>query len=450
VNVNGNTQPYPALDQPPKDGALHTMLIASLLNPPSPPKTSHSSDVSTARSEPDALAKSTSRFSPVGFGDDDVDVKFWMDVDPIPQAGEVPVETQSVASDTTSTKGDLEVPKMEEKIISPPNALSALKREKIVKVESSLLWRGQKRGINSVDGSEPQVVGKLSRSVGGLSWSAIWERLQNETKEPLMEKSKQFDEYKLQILALDKYAEIQDAKNVRHLKCGKILVMKYNYSTNNFKTHIGICTGPPKSAKLPGGGMQSLSIAFQKQTKAVISSASGITPKSPPCPGLAGDDNFKILGYLNRTGAQGGGASSVTVISQQLYGKRFIKLSTCRRAQVKLTQKHKWLWRNDQDLERVYSVDCQKVASVVQLQPAPCHKCRALLQKKRFQNALNVSQPLDQNYKYVNHEYRNKKLAILFGLSTDLCPLIEGDVRVLFMFSNLTCHSLLAVALEYN
>ncbi|KAF9459537.1 hypothetical protein BDZ94DRAFT_1381618 [Collybia nuda] len=402
----------------------HGMSIALLLNPASPSKTQnhvHRPILIQPKPTPASLLFSpTSSTSPLLEKNDiRADTDCW-------------TETMDVDSGATELMGGPDAASAEVGIENPineragiPNTFSVQKKEKLVKIDSCVLGKGKKRGIDSVDGAE-KTVGKVSRSVSGLSSSAIWERLQNKTIKPLAEKDERSEEFKLKILGLDKYAEIQDAKHVRHLKCGKILIMKYNYSTNNFKTHVANCTGPPKSAKLPGGGMQSLSIAFQKQTQASALALS--SPKTRtyalPCPGLEGTSNPKVLGYLNRTGALGGGASSVSVLSQQLYGKRFVKLSTHRKAQVKLAQKHEWLWRNDQDSEHVYSIDCQKFTGS---KAAPCVKCRALLQKKRFQNALNVPQPVDQNYKYVNHEYRNKNLAILFGRSADLRPLIEGD-----------------------
>lgn len=422
------------------------MSISSLLNPSSPSETQNEvlepvliQPKPTPPNLP--LSPTSSTFTPLEINDIGADMDFWSDAMDVVDPG----ATELMGRDAASTEVEIEPPRNEAPIV---NAFSFLKREKLVKIDSVVLGKGKKRGIDKVDGVET-TVGKVSRSVGGLSRSAIWERLQNKTIKPPAEKGEQrFEDFKLKILGLDNYAEIQDAKNVRHLKCGKTLVMKYNYSTNNFKTHVAHCTGPPKSAKLPGGGMQSLSIAFQKQTRSVALPSSGSKTRAHtlPCPGLEGASNPKVLGYLNRTGAQGGGAPSVSVLSQQLYGKRFVKLSTRRKAQVKLAQKHEWLWRNDQDAERVHSIDCQKVARTVKSETAPCSNCQVLLQKRRFQNALNVSQPLDQNYKYVNHEYRNKKLAILFGRSADLRPLIEGDVRFSFMLTYLNSR----LTSEYN
>ena len=138
-----------------------------------------------------------------------------------------------------------------------------------------------------------------------------------------------------------------------------MLQMKYPYNMRNFETHILNCSGPPKSAKLPAGGMHTIQSFFQKQNQIPKTATSTSTRKThPPCPGLSEEISTKIKAYLDRTGAHGGGASSVTVIASELYGKKFRRLSKSRKVQVKVAQKHDWLWRNDQEGSRVFSTSC--------------------------------------------------------------------------------------------
>jgi len=82
---------------------------------------------------------------------------------------------------------------------------------------------------------------------------------------------------------------------------------------------------------------------------------------SLPCPGLDEAEYPQVSKYLGRTGALGGGAPSVTVISQELFGKAFKNLSTLRKEQVQTAQKHDWVWRNDTNSGKVYSLSCSKV-----------------------------------------------------------------------------------------
>jgi hypothetical protein len=206
--------------------------------------------------------------------------------------------------------------------------------------------------------------------------------------------------------------------------------MKYPYNMRNFETHVANCSGPTKSAKLPAGGMHTIQSFFQKQNQIPQTAASASTTRKShlPCLGLSEDVSTKIKAYLDRTGAHGGGASSVTVIASELYGKKFRRLSKARKVQVKVAQKHDWLWRNDVDASRVFSTTCCGNAGGPSSEPQPCAACLSLLKNKQFKNTLQVPTPPDKHYKYVNHEYRNKSLAVLFGRCVDLRSIIEADV----------------------
>ena len=279
----------------------------------------------------------------------------------------------------------------------------------------------------------------------GESRSATWERCRNEKflrgqieADPHGERN-----FKEKIHLLDKNAHIFDSKKVRHLKCGKTIAMKYPYSVQNFKTHVLQCHGPPKSAKLPGGGMQLIHVFF----KGSSTTTTGNT-KNPkvPCPGLTDKDYPSIAAYLTRTGAHGGGAPSVTTIAHELYGKKYQKLSEARKHHVKAAQQHEWHWRNDHAYGRVFATNCSKVSAVPKPSSLPstgqvvpsagvtavatvaCLNCHSLLVNKKFKNAVSVPQPPDSHYKYVNYEYRNKQLALFYGRCNDLRAIIESKV----------------------
>jgi len=302
------------------------------------------------------------------------------------------------------------------------DAFSMLRRERLekpVEVEIS----GRKRALSVVD--DGGKVGKKSKSRGGQSSSAVWERLQNEkhTEGSLSKQNGQLAGFTTKILAIDSHAEVIHGKVVRHSLCGKHLQMKYAYSTLNFKTHVQNCSGPPKSSKLPGGGMKSISNYFQSQPNVQ-------SERHLPCPGLSDSKFSDIKAYLERTGALGGGASSVSVIARELYGKKYRRLSKSRKAQVKIAQKQDWAWKNDADMGRVFSTSCLAKAACHSGKPEACMHCLALLKNKQFKNALHVPTPPDENYKYVNHEYRNKALALLYGKCTDLRGIMEAEVSV--------------------
>jgi hypothetical protein len=113
-------------------------------------------------------------------------------------------------------------------------------------------------------------------------------------------------------LAYSILPEIVDVKTVRHLKCGKDFAMKCSFNTQNFKTHVRACKGPPKTAKLPGGGMRSITYWFQPTAKSGSRpSKQAVAHRNEPCTGLDEQQYEQITRYLDRTGASGGGTSSV-------------------------------------------------------------------------------------------------------------------------------------------
>ncbi|KAG6819326.1 hypothetical protein H0H93_012927 [Arthromyces matolae] len=269
----------------------------------------------------------------------------------------------------------------------------------------------------------------------GQSKNAIWERARNEKywSSQLVSDPQALARFSEKILELDKYAVIYDSRSVRHMKCGKICRMGSPYTIGNFRSHVNNCSGPPKSKKLSGGGMLPINHLFQVQSKGTVSKLPSL-----PCPGLEESKYEGVQRYLDRTGALGGGAHSVTVIAKELYGKKYESLSSARKKQVKVAQKHDWQWTNDHRNGRVYSIKCTKSAASLSAlslnredqdssDPQPCQNCRSLLSGKKFQNALRITRPPDHLYKYVNLEYRNHALAGIFGRCVGLRELIESD-----------------------
>jgi hypothetical protein len=304
------------------------------------------------------------------------------------------------------------------------DAFSALQREKL---ENKTVGTKRKHGQVATEADEDgSRVGKRSKS-RGQSKSTVWERLQNHrhTFGTLRANNHKLATFRAKIARLDPHSEVIHGKLVRHFKCGKMHQMKYAYNVQNFETHITTCSGPSKNSKLPAGGMLSIHSYFQNPRTSETPSSSIV---HMPCLGLSEADTPKIQGYLQQTGAHGSGASSVTVIALELYGKKYKRLSESQKSQVKITQKHEWLWRNNANAERVFSTACQGHAGGSVGSPQPCFQCPLLLKNKKFKNVLQVPQPPDKNYKCINHEYRNKALVELYGHCVDLHAIMEAGV----------------------
>ncbi len=182
--------------------------------------------------------------------------------------------------------------------------------------------------------------------------------------------------------------------------------------------------------------MKEIHSYFQRQSQSTNDSSPQATSSQVvhsssllPCPGLQSTDHRGIEKYLGRTGAFGGGGSSITAIAEQLYRKRFVKLSENQKQQVRIAQMHEWEWRNDHENDAVYSVNCTKVSRILLQLPLkkqkghgktagvalPCHACLAVLELKVFKNAIRVPLLEDNNYKYLPKHYCNVKLAALYA-----------------------------------
>ena len=263
----------------------------------------------------------------------------------------------------------------------------------------------------------------------GQSKSTIWSRLQREKYQngDFEYKTTRMNNFRQKILEIDAQAYIQDSSNVRHFLCGETRKMKYPFNVQYFQKHVSTCKGSRKSGlKGASGGMNRLDTYFNRGSLTII------TTNSVPCPGLDASKYPEVAVYLDRTGSGGGGASSVTKIAFELYGKRYTQLSDPRKTQVKTTQSHEWTWRNDHNNDKVYSMSCSKLGtkSTSDDSCAPCFACHSVLLSKKFKTASRVPRPPDENYKYINMIYQNKKLAVLYGRCVGLRELMEATVCI--------------------
>jgi hypothetical protein len=249
--------------------------------------------------------------------------------------------------------------------------------------------------------------------------------------------------FRTQIFELDPQAVIKDSMTVRHFKCGKFLVMRYPLNATNFKTHHLKCTGPSKTGKLSAGGTKTIDTFFSKANSgsAAMATATAMVPAkvNMPCPGLDAKIDSLVADYLARSGAQGGGASSVTKLSLSMYAKKYSLLSSPRKIQVKTAQSHEWKWRNYHEMGKVYSTSCTKSASNTvpkahgeaddsNVNLMPCHQCSQVRSSKLFRQAAEVPLPADKNYRFINKEYQNNKLALMYGHIKGLRSIMDDPV----------------------
>ncbi|OJT13578.1 hypothetical protein TRAPUB_9877, partial [Trametes pubescens] len=145
-----------------------------------------------------------------------------------------------------------------------------------------------------------------------------------------------------------------------------------------------------------------------------------------PCPGITASCEPRVPTYLQRTGAQGGGAPTVTALARELFKDKTIVYSTLseeNKETVSTELKHRWTWRNDHVALAVFSTACKKVAPRVG--SGMCPPCARVLKQKVFRNALKVLVPDKENYKYLNDQYRSTTLGKVYTRVHGVDELLE-------------------------
>ncbi|KAF9022436.1 hypothetical protein BDZ89DRAFT_956621 [Hymenopellis radicata] len=169
------------------------------------------------------------------------------------------------------------------------------------------------------------------------------------------------------------------------------------------------------------------------------SASKKVNTKLVPCSGIGPADSVAVETYLDRTGALGGGATSVTKLAQKMYRKAFSLLPTTRKQQVKRAQRHEWKWTNDHSSGRIYSTSCSKQVDVAipagksgKPKPEPtgqCSACKSLLGLKRFKTAIARPRPPNEHYKYIPFEHRaSGSIASAYARCKGLQTILEHDV----------------------
>lgn len=227
-----------------------------------------------------------------------------------------------------------------------------------------------------------------------------------------------------------------NVKAVTHSLCGGLVTMKEPYNTSHFHRHIGTCKGLLKTTVPPGGGIA----RFLVRKEQIM-----VPLRYLPCPGLNGSQHELIPVYLHRSSAPGGGATSRTIISRDLYnGLRYAHLTKVQKANVRRLQALQFRWINDHHEERVVSAKCLgMVATRESVDEAdPCVECIALLRLAVLRNALRRPIPDDKNLKYTPKECLGTLLSKLYASHLGLREIMESPVRILLSLQSRSILSL--------
>lgn len=238
--------------------------------------------------------------------------------------------------------------------------------------------------------------------------------------------------------------EICSATRARHSGCGKYVKMKDPCDIGRWKDHIEACN-KKKSKKHAGGTPTLFQLGWAKVAVKKKKVSNGNSDDSDgddfecdsepdleevPCPGITASEDPRVLQYLKRTGASGGGGRSLPVIAKELFRKLFSRLSKKKsRKAVVDTQMHEWKWKNDHENHRVYATSCQqKVVDRSPKPPLPCSECSIVFRSKAFKNAIRRPVPSDEASKFINYRFRNPLLGSIYARTIGVREIVEDDV----------------------
>lgn len=221
-----------------------------------------------------------------------------------------------------------------------------------------------------------------------------------------------------------------DHYRIFHKRCGRWIRAKEVGDTTRFKEHLRVCPVKP----VPTGGTLMGMGWLKKIEKNGERMESREHKPMMPCRGVSGLDNPLVDQYLTRTGAGGGGARSIHLISRERFSAEYKNLTKGQKDEVHAVQRAEWTWRNDYNDVRVFATKCKGFTSSRSFDSSVCHECKSLLNLKAFTVAIHKKIPLDENAKFVNTKYVSPVLLDLYGRVKGFRNFIDQNVSITFCY----------------
>lgn len=149
------------------------------------------------------------------------------------------------------------------------------------------------------------------------------------------------------------------------------------------------------------------------------------------CLGITASHDERVPKFITRTGADGGGARSVTKIAGELFNKAYGELSERKKSQVDTAQMHEWSFRFDRLRMAIHSSKCKKVVAAPEIDGGPhtCHECLDMHNSdQRLKSGLQKPMPKLENFKYLNEQYQGKSTAEWYAKTQGLLEIIQDKV----------------------
>jgi hypothetical protein len=242
--------------------------------------------------------------------------------------------------------------------------------------------------------------------------------------------------FKAKIMVIDAQSEVDDvnprrARDVLHVKCGKLIRMATVYDTSLYRRHIQNC-----KSHTPMAGMHTLDkglnyVFLQQPHSSSAVASSGVCDKLTtlwPCPGLSEDDEPRIETYLLRTTVSSAGGVSIEAVAEQMYKTPYKNLTEAQKQAVRVGQVHTHRWSLDHQRRRVFAIgeeSCFRKVLHNSGRPQPCCVCKALLGNRAFQTAINRDVPDDVNRKFTPLLYQASEIAKICAKHSGLSGIFD-------------------------
>lgn len=277
-----------------------------------------------------------------------------------------------------------------------------------------------------------------------MSKSALAEaRSRAEADEGIVD-DKRFQQFKDKILLLDPYAEFRVNNNpryVRHSKCSEVSKQKAAYNTAYFTNHIQTCSGPAKKRLHVGNTDRKCFNNLVTGNAACVSTGQVAQPcldpippapsyTTLPCPGLTPMHDKRIVIYLTRSQAAGGGSKPRHKIAQEEFAKPLVDLNKTELGRVGHLEAVGFRWLNFREQLFVRAADCLKTSPSRQEPAVPCSACISISKDPVFKNALSRKLPKDEHLKFTPHAHRAKLTSDQYTKMVGVYDLVQRALHV--------------------
>ncbi|KAJ7691884.1 hypothetical protein B0H17DRAFT_1133424 [Mycena rosella] len=284
-----------------------------------------------------------------------------------------------------------------------------------------------------VDAITPAKKPKKANGFGTSKSAAVAQKTRNAVKTVTQADPRKYTVWQEKLRATGKHPDPDikfhptDPTLPRHSSCGNWVTMGEVYEAGQWNHHFKTACPklhPEKKQKM-GNGLGRVPTLHGMGWTTGKSSAKSMP--AVPCLGITLSTCPRLSIYLKHPGAFGGSSRSVTFIAHELFGKIFGCLNTRDKEILADTQRNERQWVNDHAKQRVFLTSCKKqvAANSVGSRILPCSEYSSVLGLIAFKKAICCPIPIDENYIYVNEQYRNQALGHIYAQTAGLREIIE-------------------------